>query len=117
MTATVRNFQMTRVQRGWLLPSNDARWLFFVERFTEDGSAWVGVGDGTWKQLKGDFWRVTAFPYDEINDAIKHSDVESWDDLEVEMMNRGCWEYVTEQQDTRREAIAVALAWAESQAG
>lgn len=93
-----RRYAMIRVESGvYLLPSNDARTLWRLAAYTEDGSAYRERKNGTRQQIVGRYWAAACrrFPTDaEIDD--------------LEIWGEG-WQTVATLCPTRQAAIDEAL--------
>jgi hypothetical protein len=101
MTEPVRKWAMTRIRSGdYLLPSNDARTLWRISEYAEDGSAGNYDGAGRWVPITGRFWQVSKFkgPLPAV-DATLPDDFLDWDN----------WETHTTGLLKRKYAVEVAL--------
>lgn len=57
-----RKYAMTKVARGdYLLPSNDARTLWRLTEYAEDGTAEWQDSDGKWHKVTGVFWQTAKY--------------------------------------------------------
>lgn len=103
--AITRKYTMTRLGKGdYLLPSNDAKTLWRVYAYEEDGTATYqteftpGKGPtGPEYVLRGRFWALARRPMPDMGFFV--SDLFEWDD----------WEFWAGPLQTREQAIRYAL--------
>lgn len=90
-----RKYAMTRIKKGdYLLPSNDARTLFRIANYEEDGSAEWGNG----RKLIGTYWAVYRRPMP--REGVSVGSLLEWDDD---------WEFWSGPHENRQQAIEEAL--------
>lgn len=59
-----RRYALIRVEPGvYLLPSNDARTLWRIAAYTEDGSAYRERKNGTRQPIVGRYWAAACRPF------------------------------------------------------
>lgn len=101
---TERRYVLSRMSPGrYLLPSNDARWLWRIERYDEDGSAtWYDPATGREKIVRGTFWQIARRP------MPTDAEIELLDG-EYEFWSSDKWQDWESAIPTRREAVERAL--------
>lgn len=88
--STDREYQMTRGDGVWYLPSNHGETMFRLIGYDEDGTAVRGAWPNE-KPIYGRFWRVEYVPMSALD-----TETEGWTEIEHMI-------------STRREAIEAAL--------
>jgi hypothetical protein len=91
-----RHFRMIRVASGdWILPGNDGKTLYRLQRYEESGDAFWTLRGVKQKKIVGWFW--AAYEYDRkiASDADLVDDMLEWDH----------WTCVASTMKTRKEAI------------
>ena len=102
MSTVERKYQLTRITAGdYLLPSNDARTLYRIASYVEDGSlSYTGPG-GREQVVRGTYWSVARWHTGLPTDADVQSD---------EFLSWGPqWVNVETLLPTRSAAIKAAL--------
>lgn len=96
-----RRYQMTRVAAGdYLLPSNDARTLWRITSYVEDGSLMEVRANGTERPVRGTFWSTWYRDMPEPDTDVESLLQWGWD---------GGWREYVSMLRTRQEAIEEAL--------
>lgn len=93
-----RRYALIRVEPGvYLLPSNDARTLWRISAYTEDGSGAWERPDGTLRTIRGRYWQTARRPFPS---EAEIETLDLWDDR---------WDFYSHLCPTRRAAIEDAL--------
>ncbi len=74
-----RRYKLTRISVGdYLLPSNDARTLWRVYAYEEDGSATVQGKDGRDRPLRGRWWSTAKYAAPLLDLGLLPDDFLDW---------------------------------------
>ena len=107
-----RRYAMTKGRYGWLLLSDDARHLFMLAKYEEDGSAYWVDADKREHPVVGTFWGIQSLTREGERNVVTRDDegrivtldvvaADDWDN----------WDWTDMHFPTRRAAEEAALKW------
>ena len=108
-----RKYAMTKARYGWLLLSDDARHLFMLAKYDEDGSAYWVDADKREHPIFGTFWGVQVLTREGERQVVTRDDEGLIVGLDIVAANdTDNWDWDDMHFPTRRAAEEAALKWA-----